>query len=169
MQNLTTTMATGAVAVLLMSGLPLGPTLAEEVDAAAQARRSEQNLDAKTKERLANVDKGPRTIDTSGYPAAAQERYQVFSKTCTKCHTLARPINSEYALPSEWARYVKRMMRKPGSGITKDKAKQIYEFLAYDSSVRKRELIERKMAELSPEERTQNEARLAKLLTQIGE
>lgn len=98
-------------------------------------------------ERLAGFDTGPKTIDVSSYPADMQEKYQVFAARCAKCHTLARPVNSDYALPDEWSRYVKRMMRKPGSGISPKEGKQIYEFLAYDSSVRKPDLIEKKQAE----------------------
>lgn len=132
-------------------------------DAAALAKQAEAQLDDATKARLAAADAGAKTIDVSGYPAAAQEGYEVFSKTCTKCHTLARPINSDYALPSEWVRYVKRMMHKPGSGITKAKGKQIYEFLAYDSNVRKSELWREKLEALSPEDRAKDEARIAKV------
>lgn len=36
-----------------------------------------------------------------------------------------------------WARYVKRMIAKPGAEIAKEDAKKIYEFLAYDSAARK--------------------------------
>jgi hypothetical protein len=43
-----------------------------------------------------------------------------------------------YALPDEWSRYVHRMMSKPGSGIDAAVGKKIYEFLVYDSSVRKK-------------------------------
>lgn len=98
-------------------------------------------------ERLAGFDGGPKTIDVSSYPTDMQKNYQVFAARCAKCHTLARPINSDYALPDEWSRYVKRMMRKPGSGISPKDGKQIYEFLAYDSSVRKKDLIKKKQAE----------------------
>ena len=57
---------------------------------------------------------------------------------CSQCHKLSRPINSDYALPDEWSRYIKRMMNKPGSGISSAEGKKIYEFLTYDSSVRKK-------------------------------
>ena len=63
----------------------------------------------------------------SSYPPEIQEGYKVFSVRCSKCHTLARPVNAEYALPEEWSRYVKRMMRKPGSGISKKDGKKIYD------------------------------------------
>jgi len=97
-----------------------------------------------SEEQLVELDKGPQTIDVSSYPEEMQQKYELFAERCSKCHTLARPINSDYALEEEWSRYVKRMMRKPGSGIAPKEAKQIFEFLAYDSSVRKKELIEKK-------------------------
>lgn len=97
--------------------------------------------------RIAAYDKGPATIDVSKYPAGMQARYKVFAARCTKCHTLARPINCDFALDEEWERYVKRMMRKPGSGISANDGKQIFEFLAYDSKTRKKALFERKLTE----------------------
>ncbi|MEK6546308.1 MAG: hypothetical protein AABZ28_07230 [Nitrospinota bacterium] len=92
-------------------------------------------------------DKGYTRIDVSKYPKGMQEAYKVFASKCSKCHTLARPINSPYAIPEEWERYIKMMMRKPGSGIDPKSAKTIYEFLKYDSQVRKKELYERKLKE----------------------
>lgn len=98
--------------------------------------------------RIAAYDKGPAKIDVSKYPKDMQDRYKVFSAKCTKCHTLSRPINCEFALEDEWERYVKRMMRKPGSGINAADGKAIYEFLAYDSKIRKKDLYEKKLKEI---------------------
>lgn len=97
--------------------------------------------------RIAAYDKGPATIDVSAYPADMQARYKVFAKRCTKCHTLARAINCEFALEDEWERYVKRMMRKPGSNVNAADGKQIFEFLAFDSKIRKKALYEKKLKE----------------------
>jgi hypothetical protein len=97
--------------------------------------------------RIAAYDKGPATIDVSKYPAEIQEDYKLFAKKCTHCHTLARPINCDFALPDEWSRYVKRMMRKPDSQITPEEAKKIYDFLVYDSKTRKKDLYEKKLKE----------------------
>jgi len=102
--------------------------------------------DPSGEERLASFDSGPATIDVSTYSAEMQENYKVFAVKCSQCHTLARPINSDYALPDEWSRYVKRMMRKPGSGINPKEGKQIYEFLTYDSAIRKKDLVQQKTA-----------------------
>jgi hypothetical protein len=97
--------------------------------------------------RILAYDKGPSKIDVSKYPKDIQARYKVFATKCVKCHTLARPINCEFALDDEWERYVKRMMNKAGTLISADEGKQIFEFLAYDSKIRKKALYEKKLKE----------------------
>lgn len=82
-------------------------------------------------------DLGPDVIDVSAYPRDMQRAYELFARRCSECHTLARPINSQWATSVLWEHYVKRMWRKPGSGINGVEAKQIWEFLVYDSQVRK--------------------------------
>ena len=114
---------------------------------------ADEQLDAETKARVERFEKGPATIDVSKYPAVIQENYEVFSQKCTQCHKLSRPINSDYALPAEWERYVKRMMHKPGSGIDAADGKKIFEFLVYDSSVRKKAMLDEKLAKATPEEK----------------
>ncbi|HXN45857.1 MAG TPA: hypothetical protein VN893_04405 [Bryobacteraceae bacterium] len=81
-------------------------------------------------------DKGPAKIDVSGYPAEMQAAYKLFTAKCSKCHTIARPINTMMTR-SEWERYVKRMMHKPNSGISDKQGKDIFEFLVYDQTNRK--------------------------------
>lgn len=81
-------------------------------------------------------DKGPDKIDVSAYPAPMQAAYKVFSTKCSKCHTIARPINTTMT-QDEWSRYVKRMMHKPNSGISDSQGKQIFDFLSYDQANRK--------------------------------
>ena len=104
--------------------------------------------------RILAYDKGPAKIDVSKYPADMQNRYKVFAKKCSSCHTIARPINCEFALDDEWERYIKRMMRKAGpSLINADEGKQIFEFLTYDSKTRKKALFDKKTAEAAKEVR----------------
>lgn len=81
-------------------------------------------------------DKGPSKIDVKAYPAAMQKDYKLFESKCSKCHTIARPINTTMTR-EEWERYVKRMMHKPNSGISGSQGKDIFDFLAYDQQVRK--------------------------------
>ena len=126
----------------------------------AGAARAEDTLDAATKARLDKYEKGPATIDVSKYPQAIKDSYEIFSQKCTQCHKLSRPVNCDYALPDEWSRYVKRMMRKPGSGISTSEAKSIYEFLVYDSSVRKKAMLDEKLAAAKPEDKTAAEAKV---------
>ena len=82
------------------------------------------------------ADKGPKTIDVSKYPKAYQERYKLFSKKCSHCHTLARPINTDFE-PSKFEKYVKRMRHKNDSQIEGGDAERIWQFLVYDLKERK--------------------------------
>lgn len=108
-------------------------------------------------------DFGPTTIDVSHYPPKMKLYYKVFSQKCQACHTIARPINSQFleltadeiaaakktqpeifkvgpniikAEPKIWSRYVHRMMSKPGCPVKQD-GKKIWEFLVFDSKQRK--------------------------------
>lgn len=115
--------------------------------AGAPAVRAQDEPPASTPEQLDVIDKGTDTIDVSKYPKEQQENYKVFSEKCSKCHTIARPINSSYALPEEWTAYVNKMRHKKRSGIDEESQKTITSFLIYDSSVRKKDLIEKKLKE----------------------
>jgi len=126
-------------------------------------RAADEPLDAETKARVERFEKGAATIDVSKYPDGIKENYQVFSEKCTQCHKLSRPINSDYALPDEWSRYVKRMMHKPGSGISSAEGKQIYEFLVYDSSLRKKALVDEKLAKATPAEKADAEKKIQEI------
>ena len=75
-------------------------------------------------------DFGPDKIDVSTYPAEQQTRYPVFMQKCAKCHPAARAINSHFDA-SDWKRYMKKMIRRPNSGINEEQAADIYEFLKY--------------------------------------
>jgi hypothetical protein len=121
--------------------------------------RGADQLDAETKARVERFEKGPATINVSKYPSEIQANYEVFTQKCSQCHKLSRPINSDYALPDEWSRYIKRMMNKPGSGINSGDGKKIYDFLVYDSSVRKKAMVDAKLAK-APAEKAEAEAKI---------
>jgi hypothetical protein len=134
-----------AIAVALLTVLALGGA-----NRIARAQDKEEPLDP----RILKYDKGPAKIDVSKYPAEMQSRYKLFAKKCSSCHTIARPINSDFALEDEWERYIKRMMRKAGpSLINADEGKQIYEFLVYDSKTRKKAMYDKKTADAAKEQR----------------
>jgi len=126
-------------------------------------RGAAEELDAQTKARVERFEKGPATINISKYPAAIQANYELFSQKCSQCHKLSRPINSDYALPDEWSRYIHRMMNKPGSGISSGDGKKIYEFLVYDSSVRKKAMLDAKLAKASGAEKADADAKIKEL------
>jgi hypothetical protein len=126
----------------------------------AKAAAGDEKLDPETKARIERFEKGPATIDISKYPAGVKENYETFSQKCSQCHKLSRPINSDYALPDEWSRYIKRMMHKPGSGISSGDGKKIYEFLTYDASVRKKAMVDDKLAKATAADKSSNEAKI---------
>lgn len=78
-------------------------------------------------------DAGPNKIDVSDYPPEQQKNYDVYSGKCSKCHPLARSVNAKFTA-IEWKRYMKRMIRRPNSGINEEQAQDIYEFLKYYAS-----------------------------------
>ena len=108
-------------------------------------------------------DLGPDTVDVSSYPAIFQKVYKGAFQKCAKCHSLARPLNSQFLELSKkeirrigketpelledssvlkidsaiWKRYVKRMMAKPGCDIKSKEGKAIWEFLVFDGKERK--------------------------------
>ena len=137
--------------------------LAIAAAAALIARAADEPLDAETKARVERFEKGPATVDVSKYPDGIKENYEVFSTKCSQCHKLSRPINSDYAIPEEWSRYIKRMMRKPGSGISTGDGRKIFDFLAYDSSVRKKKMLDEKLAKATAEEKKAAEDKIKEL------
>ncbi len=126
----------------------------------AGVARAEDQLDPETKARVERFEKGPATVDVSKYPDGIKENYEVFQQKCAQCHKLSRPINSDYATPDEWSRYIKRMMHKPGSGISTAEGKKIYDFLVYDSSVRKKAMLDGKLEKATAQEKTDAETKI---------
>jgi hypothetical protein len=142
-----------------MTSLP-GTLLAEQAAQPVQGDAASEK--EKAKNPYAN-DFGPDSIDVSGYPEEHKAGYKIFVEKCVRCHTIARPINSQFievktpdveSVKSQfphvfekpliwqiednmWERYVKRMMRKPGCEMTIDEAKKVWQFLVYDSKERK--------------------------------
>jgi hypothetical protein len=93
-------------------------------------------LVAQTSNVVLPQDKGPDKINVGAYPAQQQAAYKLFTTKCSKCHTIARPINTMMKR-DEWERYVKRMMHKPNSGISDSQGRQIFDFVVFDQTERK--------------------------------
>ena len=83
------------------------------------------------------ADLGLAYIDVSSYRQEMQRSYKIFASRCSRCHTLARPINSDFSA-EKWQKYVYRMMNKSGSGLTKEISDEIIRFLIYDHQIRKK-------------------------------
>jgi hypothetical protein len=78
-------------------------------------------------------------LDVSGYPEDLQEAYKVFAVRCSRCHTLARPLNAHITDPAHWVRYVARMRLNPASGINAKNGEVIIRFLQYYTQQREQE------------------------------
>jgi hypothetical protein len=76
-------------------------------------------------------------LDVSKLPENLREDYAVFAHRCSKCHSLARPLTSGIDDDEYWKRYVERMRRQPGSGISPDDEPAILRFLHYYSEQQK--------------------------------
>lgn len=80
-----------------------------------------------------NRDRGPNQLDVSDYPAEHQARYPLFAVKCSRCHSLARPINTRFD-QRQWAIYSKKMARRPNSAINDAQLDELYAFLKYYST-----------------------------------
>jgi hypothetical protein len=78
-------------------------------------------------------------VDVSAYPPEIRSAYQLFALRCSRCHTLARPLNAHISEPQHWVRYVTRMRRTPGSGINAHDAQVILRFLLYYTAIEQQE------------------------------
>jgi hypothetical protein len=73
----------------------------------------------------------PDGLDANVLPDAVRADYALFARRCSKCHSLARPLLSGITDDAAWERYVARMRRQPGSGITREDVPPILRFLHY--------------------------------------
>lgn len=72
-------------------------------------------------------------LEPAALPAELRADYAVFAQRCSKCHSLARPLDSGISDQNFWVLYVARMRRQPASGITQEDAGPILRFLHYYS------------------------------------
>lgn len=76
---------------------------------------------------------GSRTegLDRTKIPDDIKADYDLFARKCSKCHSLARPLQSGITDDEQWVMYVNRMRRQQGSGINYDDQEHILRFLRY--------------------------------------
>lgn len=82
---------------------------------------------------VAACSAGPRTeaAYAAQLPTEVRGSYEVFAQRCSKCHSLARPLDSGIDDDGYWAMYVDRMRRQPASGISLADRPPILAFLHY--------------------------------------
>lgn len=74
---------------------------------------------------------GLPAAQVSKFPPKVQDAYRLFAVRCSRCHTLSRPLNASITEHAHWARYVARMRRQAGSGISEKDAEEILVFLDF--------------------------------------
>lgn len=70
------------------------------------------------------------------FPPEVQASYDLFTRRCSRCHSLARPLTAQITGREHWSRYVTRMRRQPGSGISPADGETILVFLEYWGTAR---------------------------------
>ena len=89
---------------------------------------------------------GPRIegLDPSKLPDDVRDDYVLFAHRCSKCHTLARPLNAGITDDDQWVMYVNRMRRQPGSGISLTDQEHILHFLKWYAAELRRKAAEKR-------------------------
>ena len=72
-------------------------------------------------------------LNRESLPQDIRADYEIFAQRCSKCHSLARPLNSGIVDDDYWKMYVARMRRQPESGISLEDSRIILRFLHYYS------------------------------------
>lgn len=88
---------------------------------------------------------GSRTegLDRAKLPEDVRADYDVFARKCSKCHSLARPLQSGITDDEQWVNYVRRMRRQPGSGISPEDETVILRFLKFYAAELRKEKAEK--------------------------
>lgn len=73
-----------------------------------------------------------------GMPTELGPSWSLFVRRCSKCHSLARPLDSGIDDDEHWRNYVERMRLTPGSGISKADAEEILQFLRFYAADQRR-------------------------------
>jgi hypothetical protein len=83
-----------------------------------------------------NASKVELPAEVGELPKGLEDEYHVFAVNCSKCHGIERALTSPVNDRGHWERYVGRMMRTPGSGISAQEAPSILAFLFWYSDKR---------------------------------
>lgn len=75
-------------------------------------------------------------LDINRIPTERRAEYNLFADRCSRCHSLARPLNAGITREDEWRNYVRRMRRQPSSGISPDDEAPLVRFLVWYSANR---------------------------------
>jgi len=69
---------------------------------------------------------------SESYPEEIRKGYALYRRRCSECHSIAKSAAAQMP-PDRWARVVRRMARKSGSGIAEEEIGPIAAFLEHHS------------------------------------
>lgn len=75
----------------------------------------------------------PLTVDMESPPERVLDGCERAQRKCTVCHTVERILHSKIPSPSSWRKYVRRMRRMPGGGISAEDETRIVDCLVFRS------------------------------------
>lgn len=64
------------------------------------------------------------------FPADQQEAFSILERRCSRCHSVNVPLAARFSRGA-WGGQVRKMVRKPGSGIPPEDGDRIAAFLEY--------------------------------------
>jgi hypothetical protein len=124
-------LAAGCAAWRLWSEIPVPAPKSVEVPQAPPERRAAA---------LFYSDLGADTVDVSAYPPEIKRDYEIYTKVCSSCHTLARSINSPYVGRAWWEFYLASMRMRAhfhGRPLSNEDLGSVLDFLEHDANKRK--------------------------------
>lgn len=116
------------------------PALAEEAHPRPPDPVVPPSTELQKQTALYDSDLGPETVDVSSYPFQQRYNYRLYSAACSRCHSLARSINSPLASRTWWEFYVTSMRARgslSGRPLSREEREAVLDFLEYDGRERK--------------------------------
>ena len=103
-------------------------------------------------------------INISSYPLPLQQLYPLLDDRCSTCHSMRRTTCAKEILPSDWEDTLHRMAKLPNANLNQRDIASLYDFLVYDSAVRRKSALNQQLNRLSMSERTVEQTKINEVL-----
>lgn len=99
---------------------------------------------------------------TTPQDVPSDQSQELFLNKCSQCHSIKQANDLQSFLPSAIEDTVQRMQRKPGSSISSQEAKQIYEYLVHQALTIHKGQLDQELQALPENKRKEEQAKLDK-------